>query len=77
VERLRARGLTATGHLAFGPAVDQIPRVASALGVDLIVVGYRPTSGMARWWSGPGKAELLDCVHCSIVASIDPGDTGR
>lgn len=77
VERLRARGLTATGHLAFGQAVDQIPKVASALGVDLIVVGYRPQSGMARWWSGPGKAELLDRVHCSILASIEQGDPER
>jgi nucleotide-binding universal stress UspA family protein len=77
VERLRARGLTATGHLAFGPAVEQIPKVASDLGVDLIVVGYRPRSSMARWWSGPGKSELLDRVHCSILASIDPGDGGR
>jgi nucleotide-binding universal stress UspA family protein len=76
VERLRARGLTATGHLAFGQAVEQIPKVASDLGVDLIVVGYRPRSSMARWWSGPGKSELLDRVHCSILASIDPGDGG-
>jgi nucleotide-binding universal stress UspA family protein len=77
VERLRARGLTATGHLAFGHAIDQIPKVASDLGVDLIVVGYRPRSSMARWWAGPGKSELLDRVHCSILASIDPGDGDR
>jgi nucleotide-binding universal stress UspA family protein len=77
VERLRARGLTATGHLAFGHAADRIPKVASDLGVDLIVVGYRPRSGVARWWAGPGKSELLDRVHCSILASIDPGDAER
>jgi nucleotide-binding universal stress UspA family protein len=74
VERLRARGLTATGHLAFGRPVDQIPKIARDLGVDLIVVGYRPKSAMLRWWSGPGKSELLDRVHCSILASIDPTD---
>jgi nucleotide-binding universal stress UspA family protein len=70
VERLRGRGLTATGHLAFGHAVDQSPKVARDLGVDLIVIGYRPKSSIARWWAGPGKSELLDRVHCSILASI-------
>jgi nucleotide-binding universal stress UspA family protein len=61
----------------FGDAVDQIPKVARELGVDLIVVGYRRTSAMARWWTGPGKAELLDRVHCSILASIDLGDADQ
>jgi len=77
VERLRARGLVATGHLTFGRPIDQIPKVARGLGVDLIVVGYRPCGVMARWWTGPGNAQLLDMVDCSILVSIDPSDTGK
>src|ERR1700726_4296561 len=34
VELLRARGLTAKGHLVFGSAIEQIPAVARQLGVD-------------------------------------------
>jgi len=74
VERLRARGLVATGHLAFGRPIDQIPKVARSLGVDLIVVGYRPCGVMARWWAGAGNAQLLDLVGCSILVSIDAAD---
>ena len=75
VERLRGRGLAATGHLAFGRPIEQIPAVARALGVDLIVIGHRPCGVMARWWAGPGNAQLLDLVTCSILVSIDPTET--
>jgi nucleotide-binding universal stress UspA family protein len=74
VERLRARGLTATGHLAFGKPIEHIPSVARDLGVDLIVIGHRPTGTLARWWAGPGNAQLLDQVNCSILVSIDDSD---
>jgi nucleotide-binding universal stress UspA family protein len=74
VERLRARGLSATGHLVFDNPIDQIPAVARRLGVDLIVVGHRPRGPTARWWAGPGNAQLLDRVDCSILVSIDPSD---
>jgi len=71
VERLRGRGLKATGHLAFGRPIDQIPAVARALGVDLVVVGHKPCGVVARWWMGPGNTPLLDRVNCSILVSID------
>lgn len=77
VERLRARGLTATGHLVFGNPIDQIPAVARRLGVDLIVVGHKPCGPIARWWSGPGNAQLLDRVDCSILVAIDPEENPK
>ena len=70
VERLRARGLTATGHLVFGDPIEQIPAVAKSLGCDLIVVGYRPCGIVQRWWAGAGNAQLLDRVSCSVLVSI-------
>jgi nucleotide-binding universal stress UspA family protein len=60
--------------LAFGRPIEQIPAVARALGVDLIVIGHRPCGVMARWWAGPGNAQLLDLVTCSILVSIDQTD---
>jgi nucleotide-binding universal stress UspA family protein len=74
VERLKARGLDATGHLAFGRPIDHIPTFANQLGVDLIVIGHKPCGPVARWWAGPGNAQLLDRVCCSILVSIDPDD---
>jgi nucleotide-binding universal stress UspA family protein len=74
VERLRARGLAATGHLAFGRPIEHIPTVARDLGVDLIVIGHRPTGALARWWADQGHAQLLDYVECSILVSIDTTD---
>ncbi|HUD86851.1 MAG TPA: universal stress protein [Xanthobacteraceae bacterium] len=75
VERLRARGLVATGHLAFGRPTEQIPAVARDLGVDLIIIGHRPCGVVERWWAGPGNAQLLDHIACSILVSIDPNET--
>ena len=75
VERLRARGLVATGHLAFGRPTEQIPVVARDLGVDLIIIGHRPCGVVERWWAGPGNAQLLDHIACSILVSIDPNET--
>ena len=72
VERLRARGLVAHGHLVFGRPIDEIPAVAKSLGVDLIVIGHRPCGALERWWAGPGNAQLLDRVACSILVSIEP-----
>ena len=75
VERLRARGLSATGHLAFGRPIDHIPAVARELGVDLIIIGHQQTGALARWWTADsGHAQLLDYVDCSILVSIDPTD---
>jgi nucleotide-binding universal stress UspA family protein len=74
VARLRARGLVATGHLAFGRPIERISEVARELGVDLIVIGHRPCGLVERWWAGPGNAQLLDLVDCSILVSIDPTD---
>jgi nucleotide-binding universal stress UspA family protein len=71
VGRLRARGLIAKGHLVFGRPIDEIPRIARNLGIDLIVVGHRPCGMLERWWSGPGNRPLLDLVTCSILVSID------
>ncbi|MDF3831778.1 universal stress protein [Cupriavidus basilensis] len=74
VSKLKASGVTATGHFAVGSPIDQIARVAHALKVDLIVVGHRRCGLLARWWAGPGHGLLLDRVSCSILVAIDPSD---
>jgi nucleotide-binding universal stress UspA family protein len=58
VDRLRARGLSATGHLVFDNPMDQIPVVARRLGVDLIVVGHRPWPDRAMV-GGPRQRAII------------------
>lgn len=69
---LKERGLEAHGHIAFGDPIGQIDAVARRLGVDLIVVGHRRRSRLARWWSDAEDATLLDQAPCSILVAVAP-----
>ncbi|HEY5675202.1 MAG TPA: universal stress protein [Myxococcales bacterium] len=78
VEWLRARGLVAEGSLEYGSPADVISETARRIGADLIVVGHRHRSPIARWWSASDEESLLDRVECSIlVASTDSPSLGR
>lgn len=73
--KLAARGIRATGHFAVGEPLEQIPRFAKDLDVDLVVVGHRHASRLARWWSGKNDGLLLDRVSCSVLVAMCPADT--
>jgi nucleotide-binding universal stress UspA family protein len=75
LKKLAARGLLATGHFAVGDPLDQIPIFADELKVDLIVVGHRHSSRLARWWGGRSDGLLLDRVSCSVLVTMGP-ETG-
>jgi len=70
IEKLHAWGVTAAGHFAVGSAVDEIPRLANALNVDLIVIGHRPEGFFERWWTGENHASLLDRVSCGVLFEV-------
>ncbi|WJF88931.1 universal stress protein [Paraburkholderia bonniea] len=69
VDWLSERGVKVQGHFAFGHPVDEIARLANELEVDLVVVGHRCRTGLARWWMGAGNTPLLDRVSCSILVA--------
>jgi nucleotide-binding universal stress UspA family protein len=76
IERLRARGVTAQGHLASGDTVDQIAAYAKRLEIDLIVLGHypQPTGGF-WWWSGGQRVSLAERTHCCVFVAVDaPSD---
>ncbi len=73
---LKERGLTAHGHLVYGNPLDHIPEVARRIGADLIVVGHRQRSRLARWWSDSSEETLIDRTNCSILAAIAPPPGG-
>ena len=70
LKRLTARGIRATGHFAVGDPLDQIRFFADALKIDLIIVGHRHTSRLARWWGGRNDGLLLDRVSCSVLVTM-------
>ncbi|SIT45517.1 UspA domain-containing protein [Paraburkholderia ribeironis] len=72
LKKLAARGIQATGHFAVGDPLEQIPFFANDLKVDLIVVGHRRTSRLARWWAGRSDGLLLDRVSCSVLVTMGP-----
>ncbi|MBI0328775.1 universal stress protein [Burkholderia plantarii] len=77
VDWLTARGVQAQGHFAFGYPIDEIANLAKELGVDLVVVGHRCRSGLARWWMGAGNTQLLDRISCSILVACASSDEQR
>lgn len=68
---LRERGLDAHGRIVFGNAIEEIVRAAQETKADLIVVGHRRRSRLARWWSDDEDAVLLDLIPCSVLVAIE------
>src|SRR5579875_3848690 len=71
VDKLASLGVVAQGHLAIGNPMTQIPSVAKALEVDLIVVGHHRSGMLSRWWTGQDDGWLLDRVTCSVLVAMD------
>ncbi|MEX0730220.1 MAG: universal stress protein [Aquisalimonadaceae bacterium] len=70
VALLKSRGLTVHGHRRTGEPVLEIGRLAKELDVDLVVVGHRPRSRLARWWSGSVGNTLLEELDCSMLVAM-------
>jgi len=72
VQWLKDHGVPAEGHLVFGNPMVHIPEVAQRINADLIVVGHRYRTRMAKWWSEDEEATLLNKVTCSILVAMEP-----
>lgn len=64
---LRDRGLQSEGRLGIGDPEEQISRIARDVKADLVVVGHRRCSPLARWWRGSLGRSLLDVLDCSLL----------
>jgi nucleotide-binding universal stress UspA family protein len=69
VERLKTMGFSPTARLGVGNAGEQIAEVAKEIGANLVVVGYRPTGPLARWWFGSVGAYLIKHLRCSVLVA--------
>ena len=72
IQWLKDQGLAATGSLDYGNAVDCIAEVAGRIGADLIVLGHRHRSRLARWWSESDEESLLERIRCSVLIAMAP-----
>jgi nucleotide-binding universal stress UspA family protein len=72
VQWLKDNGVPAEGQLVFGNPMVHIPEVAQRINADLIVVGHRYRTRMAKWWSEDEEATLLHKVSCSILVAMEP-----
>jgi nucleotide-binding universal stress UspA family protein len=70
VARLKEHGVEANGSLEYGNAVDCISETAERIGADLIVVGHRHRTRLARWWSESDEESLLERVRCSVLVAV-------
>jgi len=69
---LKEHGVPAEGQLVFGSPMVHIPEVAKRINADLIVIGHRYRTRMAKWWSEDEEATLLNKVSCSILVAMEP-----
>ena len=69
-DELRNAGLSVETRLGAGNPAEEIGRVAREVGADLIVVGHREQTALARWWSGSVGQSLLAHAPCSLLVAV-------
>lgn len=73
IDELGLKGVVASGHVAFGQVADAISRIIELLGSDLIVVGHRTRSWLARWFSNqPIHIDLAERLKGSMIVTVTP-----
>ncbi len=72
VERLTRAGYRASGHVREGDAADQLIKAAEATGSDLIVVGTRGRTGLARLVLGSVARNVVIHAPCSVLVVHSP-----
>ena len=70
IQWLRDQGIDSEGSLVYGDPLMHIPQTAQRIGADLVVVGYRYRSRLARWWSESEEISLLHKLNCSILVAV-------
>ncbi len=67
LEVLKQLGLKPTGRLVIGEPGQQIAAYAKECGADLIVLGHRHHSALARWFNDSTANYVSDHVPCSVL----------
>jgi nucleotide-binding universal stress UspA family protein len=71
LDHMEDSGVPVRGHMACGDVVDSISTHAGLLNSDILVVGHRPRSGLARWWNrGLAHDDLMARCNGRLVVTI-------
>ncbi len=71
VEQLNSTGISATGKLLKGDAVDMISEYAHTIGGDLIMLGHQHRNNwLERLWAGSFPKALIEHSPCSVLVVI-------
>ena len=71
VEQLNTTGISATGKMLKGDAVDLIAEYAHTIGADLIMLGHQHRNNwLERWWAGSFPKALIEHSPCSVLVVI-------
>ena len=71
VEQLNTTGISATGKMLKGDAVDLIAEYAHTIGADLIMLGHQHRNNwLERWWAGSFPKALIEHSPCSVWVVI-------
>jgi nucleotide-binding universal stress UspA family protein len=77
IAELRRGGLRADGTVSQGPnPARDIAAFARQIGADLIVLGHRQQSVLARLWNGSVGQQLVAHAPCSVLIAIAPPSEG-
>lgn len=64
---LDQKGISTQFHQDYGKPGDVILRFAETLGADLIILGTKPHSALARRVLGATVDKVVDHAHCSVL----------
>jgi len=64
-------GIDAQGTLLIGDPAVHIPSFAAKIDADLVVIGHRQRSRLARWWTDSPHPVLLHRVSCSLLVAMN------
>ncbi len=71
IDELGLNGAVARGHIMFGRVTDSILRTIQLLKSDVIVVGHRARTRLARWYGDrPVHADLVDKLKGPMIVTV-------
>jgi nucleotide-binding universal stress UspA family protein len=71
LDELGLNGVVARGHVAFGQVVDAISQTIKMVRSDVIVVGHRTQTRLARLYRGrPLHVDLIERLKGSMIVTV-------
>ncbi len=64
---LKASGVAATAHVAYGKPSEQILRLADEIHADLVILGAHAHSSLRRRFLGGTADKVVDNAGCSVL----------